>query len=144
MSSIVFGTIAEIDERLWDVAPYYGDMDDWWLAQTGFTHKYSPYGENGEFNSIPEEINEYIRDRGNWLRANPCPAKIFTEWNSGVVIIAVPSIDIFDNYKGVESFSLDDLTVSNDEYTAYINFCLKYIFDSEEEINPTYFLIDTE
>ena len=82
---IVFEEGAELP---WD------DLDDWWLARTGFKPTFYPFTEAGEFKEGVEgrQVDEYFQELQDWRDAHPCPITLINYCSNEVPMwaIAIP------------------------------------------------------
>jgi len=113
----------------WDAAPYEGDIDEWWLWQV---LKFKPTVEifNAEGNFL-EGMNEnhplfeqYFKEQDTLIADNPLPVGLVNCCSGSYprYVLAIPSTTKTALRGYPTSITLDDFSVSEEDYRALLQF----------------------
>lgn len=116
----------------------FGSIEDWWLEQQSFKPKHPIYNESGEWIHIrkptEEEYDVYFTEVRAFQAEHPLPiAEVnYCSGDYPMYILAVPSTLKEASRGNPKEFDPKDLTVTDCEKQALIDFCTKYNLEGSE------------
>lgn len=130
----------------WDGEEWEGDIENWWLIESGWKwDKQNPFDEHGNYSTGLHEdhplVNEYFDSRYAWKESHPCPIEL-VNYQSGECpahIIALPESIITARRGYPEVINPAYQLNSTKEMTdALTGFCAKY--GIEHDTGPQWYL----
>lgn len=130
---ISFGYIFEEGfEFPWD---QYDDIEDWWRDVNGFAPTFYPYNEEGGHKPgvTKDQIDAYFDEKREWVKNNSFPVQLvnYCSGECPMYILAVPGSVLTAN-RGYPKV-ITEMTVTNEQKAALLDFCVKYEIDLEEQ-----------
>lgn len=131
---ISYGVLFEEDDEFpWDAPPYDGDIDDWWLVESGWKwdgeEPYTPEGEYSPgFSRGDPRIDAYFTSRQEWRAYHPCPVKLVNYQSNEfpAYILAIPST-VRTAHRGYpDRFEPWELQIHEEVRADLLRFCQRY------------------
>lgn len=123
----------------WDAAPFEGDIDDWWLAESGFKPSVEiydaadPSGYKGGAKPTEEAISDYYAEKRNFKEAHPCPVETVNYCSGDYPMYALAVCGTgMTAYRG-DPKRVEGLGISPQEIAPLLEFCEKYNLKPEGE-----------
>ncbi len=143
---VSYGVKFEEDyEFPWDLGDYDGDIDEWWLAESGFVRGNDyPFDEDGEYKiglvANSPSVLSYFERESDWREAHPLPVEP-VNYCSGeypIYILAVVGSVVTANRGFPRVLNPSALTVTAEQHQALIDFCEKHGLSDYE--GPSWYL----
>lgn len=126
----------------WDLGDSDGDIEDWWLAESGWKWEgEEPFTEDRRdyapgMSSEHPTVRAYFASMRAWKDAHPGPPVELVNYCSGdypMYALVVPSSVRTASRGGPEIFDPAELTVTEKERAALLGFCEKYGIEHDDE-----------
>lgn len=136
---ICFGVLLEKDHKLpWDNGDYDGWIESWWMDVQGYKRPFEIFNESGNYiggMKPPEDKRrEYYDHQHTFEKAHPLPIKLvnYCSGDYPMYILAVPGNSKRASRGYPESFDPAELTVTQEEVDALLQFCDDYGIEHDE------------
>jgi hypothetical protein len=127
-----------------------GELDEWWLKESGFKPTFYPFTEEGQYKEGVSQddplVDAYYEERRTWIESHPCPVEqAFFGWcdESGQMLI-VPDAGLWtDSWSPLEVKewpSPPDVI----QLRQFLDFVNKYVKPVNPDVGPPAWLLTAD